>query len=53
MVTSMFKVFSLDLYALIDPDATLSFVTPLIAKRFEILLDILHEPFVVSSTLGE
>ena len=53
MVTSMFKLFSLDLYALIDPDTTLSFVTPLIAKRFKILPDILHELILVSTSVGE
>ena len=52
VVTSMFKVLSIDVYMLLDPDATLSFVTPLVAKKFEILTDILHEPFIVSTLLG-
>ena len=30
IVTSMLKVFSLDVYALLDPGATLTFVTPLV-----------------------
>ena len=47
------KVFSLDVYALLDPGATLSFVTPLVAKKFETLPDILHEPLVVSTPVGE
>ena len=38
---------------LVYPDATLSFVTPLVAKKFYILRDILHEPFIVSTPLGE
>ena len=42
-MTGMLKVLSLDVYALLDPDATLSFFTPLVAKKFEILPDILHE----------
>ena len=53
MVTCMFKVFSIDAYALLDPGATLSFVSPLIAKKFDILPDILHEPFIVSNLVGE
>ena len=52
-MTSMLKVFSLDVYGLLDPGATLSSVTPLLAKRFEILPDILHEPFKVSILVGE
>lgn len=30
-----------------DPDATLYFVTPLVSIRFNMLLDIFHEPFSV------
>ena len=52
VVTGMLKVLSLDVYALLDPDATLSFVTPLVAKKFDILPDALHEPFVVSTLVG-
>ena len=33
--------------------ATLSFVTPLVAKKFNILPDNLHEPFIVSTPVGE
>ena len=49
----MLKVLSLDVYALLDPNATLSFVTPLVAKMFYILHDILREPFIVSTLVGE
>ena len=49
----MLKVFSIDVYALLDHGANLSFVTPLVAKMFYILPDILHEPFIVSSPVGE
>ena len=48
----MLKVFFIDVYALLDPGATLSFVTPLVAKKFEILPDILNEPFMMSTPLG-
>ena len=49
----MLKVFSIDVYALLDFGATLSFVTPLVAKKFDILPDFLHEPFIVSTPVGE
>ena len=49
----MLKVFSLDGYALLDPHATLSFFRPLIANKFAMLPDILHEPFLVSTPVGE
>ena len=48
MVTGMLKVFCIYVYALLDPGPTLSFVTPLIDKKFYILPNILHEPFIVS-----
>ena len=49
----MLKAFSIDIYALFDPGATLSFVTPLVAKIFYTLPDILHEPFILSTSQGE
>ena len=33
----MLKVFSIDVYAFLDLGAILSFVTPLVAKKFDIL----------------
>ena len=33
--------------------AILSFVTPLIARKFDILPDILNEPFMVTTPVGE
>ena len=53
MVTSVLKVFSIYVYDLIDRSANLSFFTPLVAKKFDILPDILHEPFILSSPVGE
>ncbi|XP_069145531.1 uncharacterized protein [Solanum lycopersicum] len=53
MVTGMLRVFSIDVYALLDPGATLSFVTPLVPKKFDIFPDIFHEPFIVSTPVGE
>ena len=53
VVTVMLKVFSIDVYVLLDPGATLSFVTPLIAKKFDTLPDNLSELFIVSTPVGE
>ena len=53
MVTSMLKVFTVNVYALIDPGDKLSFVTPLIAKQFDILPNISNERFMVSTLVGE
>ena len=35
VVTAMLGVFSIDAYALLDPGATLSFFTPLVAKNLK------------------
>ncbi|WMV14113.1 hypothetical protein MTR67_007498 [Solanum verrucosum] len=43
------SVFQLDVYALLDPGATLSFLTPYVAIRFDILPDVLLEPVYVST----
>ena len=53
VVTGMLRVFSFDVYALLDPGATLSFVTPYLATKFEILPEHLLEPFSVSTPVGE
>jgi len=53
VVTGMLQVFSFDVYALLDPGATLSFVTPFVVMKFEILPDVLEEPFWVSTLLGD
>ncbi|WP_353806001.1 hypothetical protein, partial [Acinetobacter baumannii] len=47
------KVFSIDIYSLLDPGSNLLFVTPLVATKFDIFPDILHEPFVVSTQVGK
>ena len=49
MVTGMLKLFSFDVYALLDPGDTLSFLTPLVSMMFDILPDVLDEPFFVST----
>ena len=48
VVTGMLKIFTLDVYALLDQGATLSFVTPIVAtKKIDALTDILHESFLM------
>ena len=49
----MLQVFSLNVYDLLDPGATLSFDTPLVARKFDILPDILNEPFMVTTLVGK
>jgi len=48
----MLKVIHLDVYALLDPGATFSFVTPYVAMRFGVSLNVLSEPFVVNTPIG-
>ena len=52
IVIAMLQVFSLDVYALIDPTATLCFVTPLMVTKFDVLLNVLVEPFLVLYPCG-
>ncbi|WMV18884.1 hypothetical protein MTR67_012269 [Solanum verrucosum] len=49
VVTGLLKVFHLDVYALLNPGATLSFVTPYVAIRFDILPDMLLDHFSIST----
>ena len=49
----MLQLFSINVYALLDLDATLSFVTPLVAIKFDMLLSVLDEPFPVSNHVGD
>ena len=53
VVTSMLQVFSIDVYALIYPSATLSFVSPLLSRKFDTFPDILYEPFMVTTSVDE
>ena len=53
VVTGMLNVFSIYVYALLYPCTTLYFVTSLVAKKFVIFPDILNEPFMVSTPIGE
>ena len=53
VVTSMLRLFDIDVYALLDLGATLYFVTPLIDRMFDILPDILNEPFILTIPVRE
>ncbi|XP_015068659.1 uncharacterized protein LOC107013199 [Solanum pennellii] len=46
VVTAMLHVFCFPVYALVDPGSTLSFVTSLVAIKFDLLPKISHEPFL-------
>ena len=52
MVTSTLHVFSFPVYALLDPGFTLYFVILLVASKFDLLPEIVHEPFLVSTPIG-
>ncbi|XP_070006126.1 uncharacterized protein [Nicotiana sylvestris] len=53
VVTGILTVQSHDVYALIDPGSTLSYVTPFVAMGFGIESDQLHKPFSVSTLVGD
>ena len=53
VVIGTLQVFPIDVYALHDSGAKLSFVTPFIARKIDILPNILNEPFMVSSPMCE
>ena len=47
--TSMLKVFLINICTLLDRGATLSFLTPLLGMNFNVLPDVLVEPYSVST----
>ncbi|XP_059294542.1 uncharacterized protein LOC132047526 [Lycium ferocissimum] len=53
VVTGTLTVFTVEVYALIDPGSTLPYETPYVAKKFGIELEKLHEPFEVPTPVGE
>ncbi|XP_070045431.1 uncharacterized protein [Nicotiana tomentosiformis] len=53
IVTGILTVQSNDVYSLIDPGSTLSYVTPYVAMEFGIEPEQLYEPFSVSTPVGE
>ncbi|KAH0672236.1 hypothetical protein KY284_023323 [Solanum tuberosum] len=52
-VIDTLRVFDLDVYALLDPRATLSFVSPLTVVKFNVSPETLSEPFSVSTPVGD
>ena len=46
-------MFDHDIYAFLDPGATLSFVTPYIAVQLSVSLETFSEPFLVSTLVGD
>ena len=53
VVTGTLHDFDLDVYALLDPRATLSFVTPYITVQCNASPETLSEPFSVSTPVGD
>ena len=53
VVKGMLQVFSFDIYAFLDPGATLSFVTPLVSTKFGVLTDVFIEPFLICTPMGD
>lgn len=52
VVISMLKVFDFDVYALIDPGVTFSFVTPLNVKKFHVEPKLLCESYEVFAPIS-
>ena len=48
----MVHVFSINIFDVLDPRATLSFVTPLVDIMFNVLPDGLIEPYLVNTFVG-
>lgn len=51
--TGMSEVFSINVYDLLDNGNTLSFLTPLVAKKFDLFFDALAETFSVTTLAGD
>ena len=49
----MLRVFHLDVYVLLDPGLSFSYVTPLVAVNFDISFENILDPFLVSLPVGE
>ncbi|KAH0748200.1 hypothetical protein KY290_027432 [Solanum tuberosum] len=53
VVTGTLFIFSHNVYALIDPGSTLSYITPLVAGKLKRTPKLLNKPFEVSTPTGE
>lgn len=45
----MSETFSINVYSIHDPCDTLFFITDLVARKFDVYLDILNQPYIVST----
>ncbi|CAN4090613.1 unnamed protein product [Withania somnifera] len=50
---STLSIFSHNVYTLIDPGSTLSYVTPLVAGKFKRTPELLHRPLEVATPIGK
>ena len=53
VVTSMLQLFQINVYELLDTTAILSFVTPLVSIKIDVLPNVLVLPFLVSTPVGD
>ncbi|XP_075076642.1 uncharacterized protein LOC142163271 [Nicotiana tabacum] len=53
VVTGILSVFSIDMYALIDPGSTLSYISPFVASKWDREPKLLQQSFEVSTPMGE
>ncbi|XP_070017218.1 uncharacterized protein [Nicotiana sylvestris] len=53
VVTGILSVFSIAMYALIDPGSTLSYISPFVANKWDREPELLHKSFEVSTPMGE
>lgn len=53
VMTGISNVFSIDVFALLDHESTLYFVTPFVASKIDILLNVLNEKFMVTTSVGD
>ncbi|XP_075092246.1 uncharacterized protein LOC142172513 [Nicotiana tabacum] len=51
VVTGILSVFSIDMYALIDPGSTLSYISPLVASKWDREPELLQKSFEVSTPM--
>ena len=52
-VMDMLQLFSVNVYSLLDPGATLYFFTPLVDRKFDVLPNVSIEPFSVCTPMGD
>ena len=52
-MTGTSQVFPVNVYALLDPGATLYFFAPLVARKFDVLPDVLIETFSVCTSISD